>query len=107
MAAAAGATVITSTLLGKGASMEDGMRAANTDILLYLDGDLVGLQENLIESMTGPIASGWAGFVKANFSRSAGRVTTLTSPPVLSTFCPELASFDQPMGGIVAARRSL
>ena len=106
-AAAAGATVVTSTLLGKGASMEDGMRAANAGILLYLDGDLVGLRENLIECMTGPIASGCADFVKANFSRGAGRVTTLTARPLLATFFPELASFEQPLGGIVAARRSL
>jgi HAD superfamily phosphoserine phosphatase-like hydrolase len=107
LAASAGAIVITSTLLGKGASMEDGMHAASTDILLYLDGDLVGLRENLIETMTGPITSGWADFVKAKFSRSAGRVTTLTARPLLATFFPELASFEQPLGGIVAARRSL
>jgi glucosyl-3-phosphoglycerate synthase len=107
MAAAAGATVITSTLLGKGASMEDGMRAANADILLYLDGNLEDLQENLIESMTGPIAGGWADFVKADFAPNAGRITTLTARPLLATFFPELASFGQPLGGIVAARSSL
>lgn len=106
-AAAAGATVITSTLLGKGASMEDGMHAAATDVLLYLDGDLVGLRESLIETMTRPIVSGWADFVKAKFSRSGGRVTTLTARPLLATFFPELASFEQPLGGIIAARRSL
>jgi glucosyl-3-phosphoglycerate synthase len=107
MAAAAGATVITSTLLGKGASMEDGLRAASSGILLYLDGDLVELQDNLIDSMTGPIASGRADLVKATFTRGAGRVTTLTARPLLATFFPELASFEQPLGGIVAARRSL
>src|SRR5665648_399052 len=41
-ARSAGARVVTSTLLGKGASMEDGMWAAQNDILLYLDGDLAG-----------------------------------------------------------------
>ncbi len=106
-AAAAGASVITSTLLGKGASMEDGMRATSADILLYLDGDLVGLQDNLVEAMTEPIARDGADFVKAAFSRRAGRVTTLTAKPLLATFFPELASFDQPLGGIVAARRTL
>jgi phosphoserine phosphatase len=106
-AAAAGASVITSTLLGKGASMEDGMRATSADILLYLDGDLVGLQDNLVAAMTEPIARDEADFVKAAFSRCAGRVTTLTAKPLLATFFPELASFDQPLGGIVAARRTL
>lgn len=43
LAREAGAKVITSTLLGKGASMEDGLNAAQHEILLYLDGDLTGL----------------------------------------------------------------
>ncbi|MBI1904145.1 MAG: HAD-IB family phosphatase [Planctomycetia bacterium] len=103
----AGATVVTSTLLGKGASMEDGMRAARNDILLYLDGDLRGLREDLIEAMTRPIVDDQADFVKARFSRSAGRVTTLTARPLLRLFFPELAHFEQPLGGIIAARREL
>lgn len=106
-ARAAGARVITSTLLGKGASMEDGMWAATNDVLLYMDGDLQGLREDLISAMTKPIFSGKADFVKAKFSRAAGRVTTLTARPLLRIFFPELAHFEQPLGGIIAARRSL
>lgn len=106
-ARAAGARVITSTLLGKGASMEDGMWAATNDVLLYMDGDLQGLREDLISAMTEPIFSGKADFVKAKFSRAAGRVTTLTARPLLRIFFPELAHFEQPLGGIIAARRSL
>lgn len=106
-ARAAGATVITSTLLGKGASMEDGMWAARNEVLMYLDGDLSGLHEDLIGRMTSPIFGGQADFVKAKFSRSAGRVTTLTARPLLQTFFPELADFSQPLGGVIAARRSL
>jgi phosphoserine phosphatase len=103
----AGATVITSTLLGKGASMEDGAWAARNEAVLYLDGDLTGLHEDLVQRMTLPILEGEADFVKAKFSRSAGRVTTLTARPLLRAFFPELAHFEQPLGGIVAARRSL
>lgn len=87
--------------------MEDGLRIAKNDVLLYLDGDLVGLRGDLVEQMSGPILQGWADFVKAAFSRSSGRVTTLTAKPLLATFFPELTTFDQPLGGIVAARRSL
>jgi glucosyl-3-phosphoglycerate synthase len=106
LAEAAGARVLTSTLLGKGASMEDGLRAARGDLLLFLDGDLVGLADDLVERMTAPLLSGDADFVKARFSRASGRVTTLTARPLLSTFFPELAGLEQPLGGIVAARRS-
>lgn len=107
LARAAGATVITSTLLGKGASMEDGMWAARNEVLLYLDGDLRGLRDDLIPAMTEPLLAGRADFVKAKFSRSAGRVTKLTARPLLRIFFPELAHIDQPLGGIIAARRSL
>jgi glucosyl-3-phosphoglycerate synthase len=107
LATAAGAKVITSTMLGKGASMKDGIRNAENETLLYLDGDLRGLQQNLVELMTAPLLSGEADFVKARFTRSAGRVTILTARPLLRTYFPELADFHQPLSGIIAARRSL
>ncbi len=42
----AGATVVTSSMLGKGASMEDGIWAARSEFVLFLDGDLRGLCRN-------------------------------------------------------------
>jgi len=107
LARSAGARVITSTMLGKGGSMEDGMRVAKNEVLVYLDGDLVGLRDDLIERMVQPIADNEADFVKAKFTRAAGRVTVLTARPLLKTYFPELAHFEQPLSGIIAARRSL
>src|SRR4029079_12888375 len=40
LAERAGARVVTSSMLGKGISMEEGLQEARTDFLLYLDGDL-------------------------------------------------------------------
>ena len=107
IAAAAGARVVTSSLLGKGASMEDGLRAAKNEIVVYLDGDLQGLRKDLIDVLVEPLINGEAEFVKAKFSRSAGRVTTLTARPLLDLFFPSLARFTQPLGGIIAAKASL
>lgn len=107
LARAAGAQVITSTLLGKGASMRDGLRAARYDWLVYLDGDLVGLHADSIARLTAPLLSDTADLVKASFTRNAGRVTTLTARPLLQTFFPELTHIQQPLSGIVAARRAL
>lgn len=107
LAKSAGARVLTSTLLGKGASMEDGLRAARHETLLYLDGDLTGLSDDLVERMTAPILQGWADYVKARFTRRGGRVTLLTAQPLLRTYFPELADIEQPLGGIIAARREL
>ena len=107
LAQEAGARVVTSTLLGKGASMEDGAWAASNEILVYLDGDLSKLRQDVVECMTAPILKGNVDFVKAKFSRSAGRVTMLTARPLIQTFFPELAKFEQPLGGIIAVRRPI
>lgn len=107
LAREAGATVITSTLLGKGASMRDGLLASRFDLLVYLDGDLAGLREGIITSLAQPIAHGQADFVKARFGRGGGRVTELTAKPMLRVFFPELAKYDQPLGGLIAARKVL
>lgn len=107
LARQAGARVITSTLLGKGASMEDGVWTAQNELLVFLDGDLRGLREDLIERLAGPLLAGQADFVKARFSRAAGRVTMLTAKPLLNMFFPELHWIEQPLCGQIAAQRSL
>ncbi|HEX9005001.1 MAG TPA: glycosyltransferase [Blastocatellia bacterium] len=106
LAREAGARVITSRLLGKGFSMHEGLLAAKNELLVYLDGDLSGLNRNLIARLTAPLISGKADLVKASFTRDAGRVTTLTARPLLQTFFPELGHIQQPLGGIIAARRA-
>jgi glucosyl-3-phosphoglycerate synthase len=107
LAKTAGATVITSTHLGKGVSMQDGLRKAQEGIILYLDGDLEGLRADLIERMTDPIQENKADFVKARFTRQGGRVTVLTARPLLRTFFAELSNFEQPLGGIICAKRQI
>jgi len=107
LATAAGARVITSTFLGKGASMEDGLRCAQSEFVVYLDGDLAGLAPGIIERLTEPLIQDKADFVKARFARDSGRVTTLTARPLIKTFFAELDHFEQPLGGIIAARSSL
>ena len=107
LARAAGAQVITSSMLGKGASMEDGIAMAQHEVIVYLDGDLTGLRPNIISDLINPIVDEGKDFVKARFGRSGGRVTELTAKPMLKLFFPELSEFSQPLGGIIAARKSL
>lgn len=103
----AGARVILSSMLGKGPSMRDGLELAREELIVYLDGDLAGLRPGLISDLCRPLLRGEADFVKACFGRSGGRVTELTAKPMLKVFFPEVAHFAQPLGGIIAARRSL
>lgn len=107
LARAAGARVITSSMLGKGASMRDGACAAGFELVAYLDGDLAGLRPGIISDLCLSLARDEADFVKASFGRGGGRVTELTAKPMLKVFFPELARFAQPLGGIIAARKSL
>jgi phosphoserine phosphatase len=107
LARQAGARVLRSTMLGKGASMKDGVAAAGEELLVFLDGDLAGLRPGIVSDLVAPLASGAADFVKARFGRSGGRVTELTAKPMLKVFFPELAHFGQPLGGLIAARRTL
>lgn len=107
LAREAGAKVITSTMLGKGASMRDGVGAARCDLIVYLDGDLAGLHPNIVTDLCRPLMRGEADFVKARFGRVGGRVTELTAKPMLKVFFPEIAHFAQPLGGLIAARASL
>jgi len=106
IASRAGAKVVMSSFLGKGASMRDGIEATTGDVVLFLDGDLLEVCDDIVQRMVDPIIDGRADLVKARFTRDAGRVTVLTARPLLGAFFPELGEFDQPLGGIVAVRRS-
>jgi glucosyl-3-phosphoglycerate synthase len=107
LARLAGAKVMISSMLGKGASMHDGVAPAQSNLLVYLDGDLTGLRSGIITDLCAPILRGEADFVKAKFGRGGGRVTELTAKPMLKIFFPEVAHFSQPLGGIIAARKPL
>lgn len=87
--------------------MKDGACEAREALVVYLDGDLAGLRPGIVTDLCRPLWAGEADFVKARFGRGGGRVTELTAKPMLKVFFPELADLAQPLGGIVAARRSL
>lgn len=98
--------VITSSQRGKGISMREGMMAAKHDIVMYVDGDILTYPDHLVELLTDPIVNDEADFVKSYFERQAGRVTQLVAKPLLSILFPELAGFNQPLSGMIAARAS-
>ena len=107
LARGAGAQVLASGMLGKGVSMKEGALTARCEVVVYLDGDLAGLRPGIVSDLARPLLGDEADFVKAGFGRGGGRVTELTAKPMLKVFFPELAHFSQPLGGIVAARRTL
>jgi phosphoserine phosphatase SerB len=103
----AGATVITSTKLGKGASMKDGVMMAKNKILVFLDADITTYVHDVVEILSGPIINDKADFVKSYFSREAGRVTELVAKPLLSILYPGFPAFRQPLSGMIAGKQDL
>lgn len=101
-----GARVITSTKLGKGASMKDGVLVASNEILVFLDADIVTYPDNVVQLLTEPLLKGEADFVKSYFTRQAGRVTELVAKPLLNILYPEFPVFRQPLSGMIAGKKS-
>ena len=101
-----GASVITSTKLGKGTSMKDGVLVAKNEVIAFLDADIVTYSDDIIQILTSPIINGKADFVKSYFTRQAGRVTELVAKPLLSILYPSFPNFQQPLSGMIAGKKS-
>ena len=97
----------TSTMLGKGTSMREGMLLAKNEVIVYLDADILTYPTDVVERLAMPILNDEADFVKSDFDRQAGRVTELVAKPLLSILFPDLTRFSQPLSGMIAARKSL
>jgi glucosyl-3-phosphoglycerate synthase len=102
-----GATIITSTRIGKGTSMKEGLLMAKNEIVAFLDADIGTYPENVIELLTQPILSNEFDFVKSFFARQAGRVTELVAKPLLSILYPSFPKFRQPLSGMIAGKKNL
>lgn len=102
-----GAKIITSSKLGKGTSMKEGVLYATNEVIVFLDGDIDPYPPDTIKLLAGPVLNGKADFVKSSFNRNAGRVTELVAKPLLSIFFPELLRYDQPLSGMIAGKKSL
>jgi phosphoserine phosphatase SerB len=106
-ARAAGAAVITSTRLGKGTSMKDGVLYASSPFLVFLDADITTYPADVVDRLAEPLLKDKADFVKSFFSRQAGRVTELVAKPLLSILYPDFPAFHQPLSGMIAGKREL
>jgi len=98
--------IVTSTNLGKGDSMREGMMISKNEWLVFLDADIPNYGEDIIERLIEPLISGEADFVKSYFDRQAGRVTEILVRPMLEFFFPYLLKFKQPLSGMIAGKKS-
>ncbi len=111
---------------GKGDAMWRALSVVGSELVVYLDSDTANFHAGFVLGLLGPLICEPAEiqFVKGCFQRpfrdpagsaresiprpaQGGRVTELLARPLLNLHAPELAVFDQPLAGEVAARREL
>jgi glucosyl-3-phosphoglycerate synthase len=106
-------------VLGKGDALWRALSVLRGEIVCFLDADSEDFGSHFVTGLVGPLLyDEQLAFVKAFYRRpfrageltlpgEGGRVTELTARPLLNLFYPQLAGFEQPLAGEVAARRSL
>ena len=106
---------------GKGDAMWRALGVVQSELVVYLDADTENFHAGFVLGLLGPlICEPGVQFVKGSFQRpfrdsagsssragEGGRVTELLARPLLNLHAPELAVFDQPLAGEMAARREL
>lgn len=123
VAAAAGARVVAVDEVlpelgrgeGKGEALYKSVAAAEGDLIVWCDADIVEFAPHFVVGLVGPLVSRpEIDFVKGYYDRplegsahGGGRVTELMARPVIAALFPHLASIVQPLSGEYAGRRSL
>jgi glycosyltransferase involved in cell wall biosynthesis len=104
---------------GKGDAMWRAVRELDSEIIAFADTDSDDFGGSFLTGLLGPmICDDDIALVKGFFQRpfrahdtllahGGGRVTELLARPLLNLHAPDLAVFDQPLAGEVAARRAL
>lgn len=104
---------------GKGENIWKSIYALNTDILVWVDGDIENFSSHFVYGLVGPLLLRKdLGFIKGFYRRpikingvlhpaGGGRVTELCVRPLLNTFYPDLGRILQPLSGEYAVRREI
>jgi glucosyl-3-phosphoglycerate synthase len=104
---------------GKGVNLWKGLFAADGDIIVCIDGDIVDFEPRFIYGLAGALLQNKKTVLsKAHYRRHllvnnyhldnlGGRITEILVRPVLSAFFPPLATVRQPLSGEYAFRRKV
>lgn len=102
---------------GKGEALWKSVAAADGDLIVWCDADLLDFGPHFVTGLVGPLlVDPEVDFVKGFYQRpvdpgaegsGGGRVTELVARPAIALLHPHLASIIQPLGGEYAGRRSL
>lgn len=115
LARASGAQVIPTQTDGggKGQAMRAALKAADGDLLVFVDADVTNFGPHFVTGLLGPLlADESVTLVKGYYRRplhgapdGGGRVTELVAKPIIDVLFPHLGSIEQPLAGETAAHR--
>jgi glucosyl-3-phosphoglycerate synthase len=99
---------------GKGEAMRAGLEATTSQIVVFLDADVVNTTPEFVARLIQPLLErGDIQLVKGYYERplhnmptGGGRVNELAARPILSLLYPGLGEIRQPLAGETAGRRS-
>ena len=102
---------------GKGGALWTGVCVLDTDLVVFVDADLISSVSTYVERLIEPLINDDAGFAKGYYERPlsgpdgvverGGRATELAARPLINMLFPELANIVQPLSGEYAGKRSL
>jgi glycosyltransferase involved in cell wall biosynthesis len=103
-----GAIVLDCANKGKGYAMEEGLKIAKNEVVVYLDADIANYEKDVIEKLANPILKGEAVLSKATFNRTKGGIVTeIVTKPLLRALFPEISEFQEPLSGMIAGKKSI
>jgi glucosyl-3-phosphoglycerate synthase len=99
---------------GKGESMRAGLSATTSELVVFLDADVVNTTSEFVARLIQPLlerpetqlVKGYYERPLHNMPTGGGRVNELAARPILSLLYPGLGEIRQPLAGETAARRS-
>ena len=99
---------------GKGESMRAGLEATTSDLVVFLDADVLNTTPDFVGRLIQPLlerteiqlVKGYYERPLHNMPTGGGRVNELAARPILSLLYPGLGEIRQPLAGETAGRRS-
>jgi glucosyl-3-phosphoglycerate synthase len=99
---------------GKGEAMSAGLEAAASDLIVFLDADVLNTTTDFVPRLVQPLlerpdiqlVKGYYERPLHNMPTGGGRVNELAARPILSLLYPGLGEIRQPLAGETAGRRS-
>ena len=103
-----GARVKRCNYKGKGYAMEEGIKYAVNDVIVFLDADVKYEHQNIVQELAMPIIENKTDFVKSAFDRTiGGTVTEIVVKPMLNLIYPNMYKFAEPISGMIASRKRI